>query len=105
MYARMLTPQKDESFFLFGPRGTGKTTWITTSYPQSALLDLLDDRLYTQLVAYPTDLEKLAAQRGPLDEPIILDEIQKAPALLDEVHRLIEKKKFKFILTGSSARK
>jgi predicted AAA+ superfamily ATPase len=98
--SRPLTGKK--SFFLFGPRGTGKTTWLKKNCPDSLYLDLLDSFLYTDLLAQPGRLENLI----PPDYSnwTILDEIQKIPMLLNEVHRLIEKKRYKFILTCSSAR-
>jgi predicted AAA+ superfamily ATPase len=104
MYKRILKINKDsnQSFFLFGPRGTGKTTWIKENFKGAVYLDLLDSRLNRILSATP---EKLS-QYIPADHKdwVILDEVQKIPTLLNEVHRLIEDKKYKFILTGSSAR-
>ncbi len=104
MYSRLLKePLKTgKSFFLFGPRGTGKTTWLKSNIPRSLYLDLLGFDLYNDLLARPGRLENLI-QPGFKDW-IILDEIQKVPALLNEVHRLIEKHRYKFVLTGSSAR-
>ena len=90
---------KKKSFFLFGPRQTGKTTLIHQSFPKAKVYDLLDSRVYNRLVKRPQLLEE---EEGKL---IIIDEIQKFPSLLDEVHRLIYKKEIKFLLTGSSARK
>ena len=103
MYARLIRPPKDKSFFLFGPRGTGKSLWVRTTFPHALYLDLLESELYVTLSASPQRLSNLIP-KGHKDW-IILDEVQKIPALLDEVHRLIEKERFKFILTGSSARK
>jgi predicted AAA+ superfamily ATPase len=102
MYSRLITFEKQRSFFLFGPRGTGKSSWIRQSYPNSDYLDLLDDYIFTTLLADPTRIGSLV--KNP-KEPIVIDEVQKIPALLDEVHRLIENNKWKFILTGSNARK
>ncbi len=99
----MLKPPKDKSFFLFGPRGTGKTTWVKKSFPKALYLDLLEAELYTMLLANPQRLENLIPPKSK--EWIIIDEVQKIPELLNEVHRLIEKNKYTFILTGSSARK
>lgn len=103
MYTRLFKSPKDKSFFLFGPRGTGKTTWVKTQFLGAVFVDLLEAELFNDLLANPQRLEKLI----PYDfkDWIVIDEIQKIPELLDEVHRLIEKKKYKFILTGSSARK
>lgn len=105
MYARLLKRpfEINNSFFLFGPRGTGKTTLLKTvlNSQTSIYLDLLDASLYQALLSKP---ERLKQYITDFQKWIILDEIQKIPALLDEVHRLIENKKAKFILTGSSAR-
>ncbi|MCM0606230.1 MAG: ATP-binding protein [Xanthomonadaceae bacterium] len=96
----------NENFFLFGPRGTGKSSWLAAQFPQSQTLDLLDSDLQIKLMAKPSLLESLIEKgSGTPHQPIIIDEVQKIPSLLDEVHRLIEKKKKYFILTGSSARK
>ncbi|MBI4405551.1 MAG: ATP-binding protein [Deltaproteobacteria bacterium] len=102
MYSRLITAPKNESFFLFGPRGTGKSSWVTATFPRANYIDLLDDSNYTELLASPGRLVKWV--KNPA-EYIIVDEVQKIPGILDEVHRLIESKKWKFILTGSSARK
>jgi len=104
MFTRLLTiPLKlNKSFFLFGPRGTGKTAWVKHSFPKGIYIDLLESEVYTPLLAQPSRLENLI----PTDfkDWVILDEVQKIPALLNEVHRLIESKRHKFVLTGSSAR-
>jgi len=99
----MITFSNDQSFFLFGPRGTGKTTFLRKNFPKALYFDLLKAEHYNQLLANPDYLEKLIPEN--FQDWIILDEVQKVPAILDEVHRLIENKKYKFILTGSSARK
>lgn len=91
-----------QSFFLFGPRGTGKTTWIKTVFPGAVYIDLLDSAVYTRLLAAPERLESLIPP-GYKDK-IVIDEIQRVPSLLNEVHRLIEQKGYSFVLTGSSAR-
>lgn len=103
--SRFLTPP-DQSFFLFGPRGTGKSTWIRDHFGAKVLyLDLLRMDLFRTLTANPERLRELM-DGSPTADTVILDEIQKAPALLDEVHSLIEsRKKIRFILTGSSSRK
>jgi predicted AAA+ superfamily ATPase len=90
------------SIFLFGPRGTGKTHWIKDNMPSALYLDLLEFSTYNTLFANPSRLETLI----PPDYQnwIVIDEVQRVPELLNEVHRLIEHKKFKFLLTGSSAR-
>lgn len=104
MYSRIITPPKKQSFFLFGPRGTGKTSWLRRTYKEAIYIDLLDDEVYRTLLAQPTKLQSyIGVNKGKV--PVIIDEVQKIPALLDEVHRLIESAKYRFILTGSSARK
>ena len=104
MYKRTLKINKNtkQSFFLFGPRGTGKTTWLKTNFPNSIYLDLLDSKIYRTFLATPEKLENFIPTN--YKDWVVLDEVQKAPNLLNEVHRLIELKKYKFILTGSSAR-
>ncbi len=94
-----------KSFFLFGPRATGKSTLIKLQLPASGtIIDLLDLRLYLRLLSSPSDLESIiyADNKNGI---VVIDEIQRVPELLNEVHRLIEKKKLTFLLTGSSARK
>lgn len=93
---------RQKSFFLFGPRSTGKTTLIRRQFPEARLYDLLDARVYARLVKDPAVIEEENRADPRL---IVIDEIQKHPALLDEVHRLIAKHSWKFLLTGSSARK
>jgi predicted AAA+ superfamily ATPase len=102
MIKRILTPPDDQSFFLFGPRGTGKTTWVQTQYPKAVYIDLLNSATRDRLLTHPN----LLGDMIPTDtkEWIIIDEIQFVPALLHEVHRLIHSKQYKFVLTGSSAR-
>lgn len=104
MYSRMfkIPSNSTQSFFLFGPRGTGKTTWLKKNFADSLYLDLLDTGLARRLTARPEELDQLIPPA--YQNWIILDEIQKIPALLNEVHRLIESKNYRFILTGSSAR-
>jgi len=103
MYSRLIKPPKAKSFFLFGPRGTGKTTWVKTAFSGAIYLDLLEAGIFNGLLASPQRLENFIPKdfRGW----VIIDEVQRIPELLNEVHRLIEKYKYKFILTGSSARK
>jgi predicted AAA+ superfamily ATPase len=102
MYPRIFSPPNKTSFFLFGPRGSGKSSWLKFYFKTANYIDLLDAELYNDLIAYPKNLS--AYIKDPR-MPIIIDEVQKIPALLDEVHRLIELKKYLFVLTGSSARK
>jgi len=89
-----------KSFFLFGPRATGKSTLIKTQLPGAQVFDLLDRATFRRLLADPSIIGQ-----SPKPGPIVIDEIQKIPSLLDEVHRQIESKKKIFLLTGSSARK
>ena len=103
MYSRLVKEPENKSFFLFGPRGTGKTTWVKQAFPDAVYIDLLESRLYNDLLADPQRLQNLIPNN--FNNWIIIDEVQKIPELLNEVHRLIEKYKYKFILTGSSARK
>ncbi|NGX26496.1 MAG: hypothetical protein K940chlam6_00419 [Chlamydiae bacterium] len=102
MYTRLLKEPDHKSFFLFGPRGTGKTTWVRKKFKKALYLDLLENELFVDLTTDPGLLEELIPKN--FKNWIIIDEIQKIPALLNEVHRLIEQKKYRFILTGSSAR-
>ena len=95
-------PKGDQSFFLFGPRGTGKTTWLKQQFPDALYLDLLDHALYLDLLTRPQRLRDLIPPRH--DEWIVLDEVQRVPLVLNEIHRLIETEQRRFILTGSSAR-
>ena len=92
-----------KSFFLFGPRGTGKTTWLKRNLPDALFINLLQSEFYNRLSANPGYLRTLI----PPDHSgwIVIDEIQRIPDLLNEVHDLIESKRHIFALTGSSARK
>lgn len=101
--SRLLQPP-DGSFFLFGPRGTGKSTWLQRVLPGAFRLDLLDASLFLELSRDPHRLEALVGNR-PARTWVVLDEIQKVPTLLDEVHRLMESRRWRFALCGSSARK
>jgi len=100
---RQLT-RPDRSFFLFGARGTGKSTWLRHVFPETMYLDLLDASLYLELSRDPHRLEAMLGN-VPQRSWVVLDEIQKIPALLDEVHRLMENYRWRFALCGSSARK
>lgn len=102
MYARLLEVPRRQSFFLFGPRGVGKTAWLRTRLPGALFFDLLDAHTYNRLLAEPSRLgdQIPAGYRGW----VVLDEIQRLPELLNEVHRLIESRSLRFALTGSSAR-
>lgn len=102
MYSRLIKPP-NKSFFLFGPRGTGKTTWVRNFLPKAVYLDLLESELFNDLTANPQRLEGLLPPGR--DGWTIIDEVQRIPELLNEVHRLIEARACRFVLTGSSARK
>src|ERR1700690_1949957 len=91
-----------KSVFLFGPRQTGKTALLRHALPGAKVYDLLDGDVFLTLSRRPA---QLAEELGPNDKVVVLDEVQKIPALLDEVHGLIEQRGVRFILTGSSARK
>ncbi len=93
------------SYFLFGPRGTGKTTWLKQNCKNELTIDLLEPCLYRRYKARPERLREIV-EGNPDKKIIILDEIQKIPELLDVVHALMEEKQERqFVLTGSSARK
>ena len=103
MYSRLIQPPNRKSFFLFGPRGTGKTTWVKSVFPKAVYIDLLEAELFNDLIANPQRLSNYI----PPDfrDWVIIDEVQRIPDLLHEIHRLIETKRYHFILTGSCARK
>jgi predicted AAA+ superfamily ATPase len=103
-YIKRLLDVPNRSFFLFGPRGVGKSTWLKKTMGDALFVDLLDSSLYLELSQNPMNLEALAGNI-PEGSWIVIDEIQKIPTLLDEVHRLMEKKRWRFALCGSSARK
>lgn len=96
-----------QSAFLWGPRQTGKTTLLKQRFPESVRYDLLRTDLFLELSVNPSRLrEQLEAEPAArLRHPVIIDEVQKVPQILDEVHWLIENRKLRFILSGSSARK
>lgn len=103
-HPRYFQPTK-QSFFLFGPRGTGKSTWLKVQYPDALWIDLLEPDLFRKYSAFPEHLRNLI-DANPDKRVIIIDEVQKIPELLPLVHALIEEKKgLQFILTGSSSRK
>ncbi len=103
-YVNRLLKAPERSFFLFGPRGVGKSTWLRNVLPDAIILDLLDASLSLELGRDPHSLEAMIAN-CPQDGWVVIDEIQKVPALLDEVHRLMETGMQRFALCGSSARK
>lgn len=91
-----------KSHFLFGPRQTGKTFLIRRVLPDARLYDLLDSSVYLALSQRPA---RLAEELTPRDKVVVIDEVQRLPVLLNEVHRLIEQQGIRFLLTGSSARR
>ena len=93
-----------ESLFLWGARQTGKSTLLKTLYPDSLWFDLLKTDVFARLQRNPSQLREIIIASQP-SAPVVVDEIQKIPALLDEVHWLIENKHIQFILSGSSPRK
>jgi predicted AAA+ superfamily ATPase len=108
MFKREVNPTKSKSYFLFGPRQTGKSTFVKSLIsPKDLYIDLLPQRNFLNYAKNPGRLreEILAHLRQNNDPLCVVDEIQKIPALLDEVHELIESRGVRFILTGSSARK
>src|SRR3989338_4665525 len=102
-YRRLLVPPKG-SFFLFGVRGAGKSTWAREAFPDAHVVDLLDEAHHQALLASP-GLLALEIGALPRDRVIVLDEVQRVPALLNEVHRAIEGARRRFVLLGSSARR
>lgn len=97
--------QSKDSLFIFGPRGTGKTSWLKDNLSEGKYIyiDLLESELFRALHGHPEKIRELIPPK--YKGWIVIDEVQKIPAILDEVHRLMEKEKYRFILTGSSARK
>lgn len=94
-----------ESCFLWGPRQTGKSTLLRTLFPNAPTYDLLSSRDFRRLSADPGVFAEECAALSDERQPVIVDEIQKLPALLDEVHSLMSRRGLRFILTGSSPRK
>jgi predicted AAA+ superfamily ATPase len=101
---RAVRPIK-ESYFLFGPRGTGKSTWLMKAYPDAVRIDLLLGEEERKFSAYPERIRDIVSSMKE-GSVLVLDEIQRVPRLLPEIHALIEEKRgIQFIMTGSSARK
>ncbi len=105
MYTRELD-LPERSFFLFGPRGTGKTTWLRECLPHARWFDLLLDRVLVQLTRDPGRFSQ-EVEALPARSWVVVDEVQRLPALLNEVQALIARRgqRYRFALTGSSARK
>jgi predicted AAA+ superfamily ATPase len=101
----LLALLKKKSYFLFGPRSTGKTYWIKKSLPKEIpYISLNQSNIYSRLIINPSELVDILRPYKKI-KLVIIDEIQKIPELLDEVQEIIENDGFKFLLTGSSARK
>ena len=103
-YLDRLMPVPKQSYFLFGPRGTGKTTWVNHEFQDAYQVNLLNESLYQ---SYLADISQFANELRTLNPGtwVFVDEIQRLPNLLNEVHRFMEERDLQFILTGSSARK
>jgi len=93
-----------QSFFLMGPRGSGKSTWLRATFRDAYVFDLLSEEVFQRLLARPGFFaDELRAVST--DKWVIVDEVQRLPGLLNEVHRFSEEKRLRFVLCGSSARK
>ena len=104
MQYKRIIKQSRQSFFLFGPRGVGKSTWLREHYKADATFNLLEEKRYQEYLRDPgTFGRELSAL--PEGSRVVVDEIQRLPDLLNEVHRFIEEKNMTFVLSGSSARK
>ena len=103
MLKRILKAPK-QSFFLLGPRGSGKSTWLRYMFPDAHIIDLLSEETYQRLLSNPghfaDELRSISTDRW-----VIVDEVQRLPHLLNEVHRFMEEKRLNFVLCGSSSRK
>ncbi|MCX7049256.1 MAG: AAA family ATPase [Candidatus Sumerlaeota bacterium] len=93
---------RKKSYFLLGPRQTGKTSLVRHSLKDTKVYDLLDSSTFLALNQNPS---RIGQELGPRDHTVVIDEIQRMPELLNEVHRLIETRGTRFLLTGSSPRK
>ena len=107
MFPRLLDASRSNSFFLFGARGTGKTTWIQDAFDPDASMyvDLLDPEMEDRYRRRPSLLESEVRALPVSVEWILIDEVQRVPRLLNVAHRLIESTGRRFVLTGSSGRK
>lgn len=107
MIQRPIQFPERNSFFLFGPRGSGKTTLLQERFPseRAIWIDLLDIAVYDQLLLEPQRFSAMIDAPGKTLWPVVIDEVQKLPRLLDLVHSQIQKHKRQFVLTGSSSRR
>ena len=103
-YSRLLEAPRGRSFFLFGMRGSGKSTWAKAVLPTARRIDLLDEGLFQSYLRDPA-LFANELRTLPRGGTVVVDEIQRLPPLLNEVHRFIEDRGLRFVLLGSSARK
>ena len=94
----------EQSFFLLGPRGSGKSTWLRYMFPDAHVVDLLSEETYQRLLSNPGQFAG-ELRAIPSGRWVIIDEVQRLPDLLYEVHRFMEEKWLNFVLCGSSARK
>ncbi|MFH1842616.1 MAG: DUF4143 domain-containing protein [bacterium] len=103
MLHRKLTAPR-QSFFLLGPRGSGKSTWLRAEFPDAHSVDLHSEATYQSFLAEP---DLFAAELRAVDASrwVVVDEVQRLPNLLNEVHRFMEERRMRFVLCGSSARK
>jgi len=104
-YQRLLKFPKNHSFFLFGARGTGKSTLLNERFPNAYVIDLLDVNQEEAYAKNPLLLKEIVLGLPKKITHVLIDEIQKTPALLDVVHLLIESTDKIFVMTGSSAKK
>ena len=104
MLLKRILEQPNRSFFLFGVRGSGKSTWVRQALPNTTYIDLLEESRYLELVTNP-DLFRLSVQAERNEGWVVVDGVQRIPTLLNEIHRLISTGNLKFALLGSSARK
>jgi predicted AAA+ superfamily ATPase len=107
MVPRLISPLPEHSFFLFGARGTGKTTFLKEYFKHSTTLwiDLLEPEQEDRYARNPSELSQQIAADQQYLEWVVIDEVQKVPKLLDIVHGMVEKENIRFALTGSSARR
>lgn len=103
MIDRNIVLPQNTSFFLFGPRGTGKSSLIRNKFKDSLYIDLLESETYRRLLSKPERLNEYIIKNKY--KSVIIDEIQRVPNILNEIHRLIENENINFVLTGSNARK